>query len=102
MYSLQQQKSVNFNANEKKPEMPISSLLIKEWQILGPIGIGKLEIDADPTFLSTIIDIKTDFDVGKYILSLPNNFSVYSDLATGGKVKWKSFQTKPNNNEVCY
>lgn len=61
--------------------------------MLGPISVGKLEHDADPTFMVQHVfpSYKMDtLDVGAYILGMPTNVAVLSDLATGGVVKWTS------------
>lgn len=115
------------------------------WEILGPMPVGKLEVDGDPTFSTsswdnkdeieqsfknwkdkidkidnkniTIIDEreeqyewevnsltinvkkvkilnsiinKKSYDIGQYILSLPVNTNIYSEVISFGVLNWKS------------
>ena len=68
---------------------------IKGWEILGPINVGKLEVDADTTFQSFERNPErgtskgTVSDVALYILQMPSNATVYSDLMPAGTVSWQ-------------
>lgn len=64
-------------------------------EVLGPINVGKLEVDADPTFMSTDHSI----DPCLYILGLPTNITIYSDLVSTGEIKWKDYNVN-NKNEI--
>eukprot|EP01038_Epipyxis_sp_PR26KG_P004199 gene4199-5972_t len=68
-----------------------SAKVIKEWEILGPINVGKLEIDADPTFY----DSRNNFDIAQNILRMPSNASVYSDLMINSIINWNKVKAKP-------
>ena len=75
------------------PTAPASA--IKGWEILGPINVGKLEMDADTTFSSSRLSSTreevtgTVSDVALYILQLPSNATVFSDLMPAGTVSWQ-------------
>jgi hypothetical protein len=66
---------------------------IKSWEILGPINVGKLELDADPTFHSPILR-QHQGDVGSYLLSMDGNAAVYSDLVSEGHIQWQKASAK--------
>jgi hypothetical protein len=66
----------------------------KSWDVLGPLPVGKMELDADPTF--QFWDLKRHEDIAAYILSLPDNYSVTSELMPEGKLTWKQFSGKQN------
>ena len=72
---------------------------IKGWEILGPINVGKLEVDADPTFLTYSSDKAKASDVALYILQMPSNATVYSDLMPAGTVTW-NYKKKAKSGEV--
>ncbi|RYH16265.1 hypothetical protein EON65_30350, partial [archaeon] len=81
------------------PPSPPTSTILNDWEVLGPINVGMLELDGDPTFDYKEYK-KGGFDVASYILSLssdstPNspsyptssNFTLlFSDLTPGGRV----------------
>jgi hypothetical protein len=128
------------------PKSDAGALL--NWEILGPIPVGKLEVDGDPTFskyswdnkdeieksfkiwkdkidkikieknntadiideieekyeweinsltinvrkeknLSPII-YKKSYDIGQYILSMPINTNIYSEVISNGVLNWKT------------
>lgn len=72
---------------------------LRKWEVLGPINVGKLEHDADSTFMKEHVFpsySKDALDVGSYILGMPSNATALSELATGGAVKWSTF----NGNEA--
>lgn len=69
------------------------------WEILGPFPVSKLEVDADPTFAFGIHK-ETEIDVGRYIMSLPSNSTVYSEFVSGAKVTWNVVQARPPNGQV--
>jgi hypothetical protein len=73
------------------PSRPAPAL--RKWDVLGPINVGKLEHDSDAAFIRKHVfpSYKLDaLDVGSYVLGMPTNSTVLSDLATGGFVKWIS------------
>ena len=84
---------------------------LRSWEILGPLPIGKLEVDGDPTF-STFSKNDYDFanksteklllNVGLNILSLPNNITVYSELIQSGKVTWRKQTVAKNIIEIRF
>eukprot|EP01041_Mallomonas_annulata_P000874 gene874-1699_t len=76
-------------------DLPPPSL---KWDVLGPFPSGKLEVDADPTFMfATTKDLT---DICLYILKLPYNISIPSEISTSGTVSWQKFQTKATSGMV--
>lgn len=83
---------------------------LKNWQILGPLPVGKLELDGDPTF--TLLSKSSNnynksserllMNAGLHILALPNNLTVYSELMQGGKVNWRKVAAGKNIVEVRF
>jgi hypothetical protein len=79
--------------------------LLKNWEILGPMNIGKLELDADPTFLFHDFHNSMGrhdhnygflhFDPIAFILSMSSeNTTIYSDMLSEGKIGWKRITSK--------
>lgn len=81
-------------ALDKKVEAPVRPAPpIRRWEVLGPINVGKLEHDSDSTFIGhhAFPSYSSDLlDVGLYVLGLPSNSSVLSELVQGGSVRWTS------------
>jgi len=71
--------------------------LIKGWEILGPINVGKLEVDADPSFISC----HDQHDTALCILQMASNALVLSEMMSGGTVSWNFVQVSKTG-EVCY
>mgnify|MGYP000285707304 CR=1 FL=1 len=93
VYALTQGKHAPFSvANKVLPPTHVAPP-IKRWEILGPMNVGKLEHDADPTFQQR--KASDQLDPILLVLGMFYNTSVSSDLASGGKVKWAA--TKPND-----
>lgn len=86
LYSIPAPSSMSKN-NNKKDNNNNNHILIKNWEILGPINVGKLELDADSTF--PVHGLASD--VAAYILSMPSNLTIHSELVTEGKTSWKKF-----------
>jgi len=98
VYALTQGKHAPFSVASKV--LPPSHIAppIKRWEILGPISVGKLEHDVDPTFQQRKASEQLKrgaFDPIQFVLGMFYNGSVSSDLASGGKVKWSA--VKPND-----
>eukprot|EP01031_Cornospumella_fuschlensis_P030447 gene30447-36796_t len=78
------------------PSAPTSTV-ISDWEVLGPINVGMLELDGDPTF-DYVGYKKAGFDIASYLLSLPsdnptsasytNATVLFSDLSAGGRLEW--------------
>lgn len=90
--------------------MPNSDLgPLRNWEILGPLPVGKLEIDGDPTFSKHNSNYfmnksmeKVPLNVGLHILALPNNITVYSELMQTGKVTWRKQAVTKNIVEIRF
>lgn len=70
---------------------------LRQWEILGPFNIGKLELDADqifPYFHLTNKDDLEDFDAISHILALNDSLGLTSDLTPEGKVSWKKITSQ--------
>jgi hypothetical protein len=68
---------------------------VRKWDLLGPLPVGKLEHDLDATFIESQSN-RGELDVGLYILGMPSNATVYSELATGGLVRWVPLSANEN------
>lgn len=97
IYQLSQakhQRLEQITALNKKVEPPSKDpTSIKSWEILGPINVGKLEMDADPSFSAVLRD-RASFDPALYLLSMPFNTTVHSDLTAEGRVQWQTVHAK--------
>ena len=118
IYSLRQSKSLFTGLDLTTfpaPENEIKGIL-KSWEILSPLNVGKLELDGDPTFHSYSSNRNHDhrhqamsnFDVASYILSMTDNSTTYTDLFTNGKIGWKKLSSKSSgqvsdflNDRIC-
>lgn len=88
--------TLHTGVSAKKVLPPTSDAgVIKGWEILGPINVGKLEVDADPTFLSC----DNQHDVALCILQMSSNTAVSTELMPGGTVSW-NFVKVSKNGEV--
>jgi len=97
IYSISQSKYNKINFSDRKVLPPkFHPSIIKSWEVIGPINVGKLEMDADPTFMGQ--GLVKPLDPCVHILSMPYNASVSSDLVEGGRVKWKEYPV--NSNQV--
>ena len=96
--------------NVRKPADAASSI-IPSWEVLGPLPVGKLEVDADPSFGAhtrqrqqyTYTDPDWIGDEGswslksspldpiRHIMTLPYNVSVYSELMSQASVQWRTY-----------
>ena len=93
VYTLTQSKSAVFRV-AGKVEPPNTDLpVLKKWEVLGPVNVGKLEIDGDPTF-ATQAGQSSGMDVGQYILSMPSNTTVLSELVARGQISFRSISAK--------
>lgn len=70
---------------------------LDSWEVLGPIPVGKLEMDADPAFDTTATDSmpsdvgnKSPWDVGQHVLGLSSTAYVSSEHSPDGHVQWKA------------
>lgn len=90
-----------FRSRIKSQTIPKSDMrsFIRTWDILGPINVGKLELDGDPTF-SEINRLAFHQDPVTYLLSLPDNHTVTTEIMSEAKASWKKYTTKPNG-QVC-
>ncbi len=107
LYSLRPAKSTfpqDFDLNTFEPPSSDRTSL-KTWEILGPMNIGKLELDADPTFLFNEFHNSFGrhqhsygfqyFDPIAFILSMSSeNTTVYSDMVSEGKIEWRKISAK--------
>eukprot|EP01039_Chlorochromonas_danica_P000609 gene609-659_t len=66
------------------------------WEILGPINVGKLELDGDPTFDSMEFRGKFHGDLGRYLLAMRKNVTVASDLVPHGEIHWQKATMQQN------
>jgi hypothetical protein len=93
-HSLSQTKYFSITNIKNKFETPTNDPpAIKTWEVLGPINVGKLEVDADSTFISPLTSTGS-LDVAQHILSMPLNASVFSELVLHGQTGWRSIQAK--------
>jgi len=100
IYAIYQSKYSNMKFSDRKVLPPkIHPSMIKTWEVMGPINVGKLEMDADPTFMDPGSTKKPPLDPCVHILRMPFNASVSSDLVEGGRVKWKEYSVSVNNNQ---
>jgi hypothetical protein len=96
LVSLKQQKQYisEFNNALAIPQLSDPKPILRDWELLGPFPVGKMEIDADPTFQSPKF---LDFpDFASYILAMSSNAPRISELLTEGKVVWKKQQAGSN------
>lgn len=104
IYSLTQVKFAPISLASRMEPLSKVAPPIKKWEVLGPINVGKLEHDGDSTFVHNEVHPTYDFnalDVGSYILGMYPNATVFSDLASGGTVKWSTMLTN-DNGEVLH
>lgn len=103
IYAIYQSKYSKIKFSDRKILPPkIHPSMIKTWEVMGPINVGKLEVDADPTFMNPGLTKKPPLDPCVHILRIPFNASISSDLVEGGRVKWKEYaiSTDNSNQEV--
>jgi hypothetical protein len=67
---------------------------LREWEVLGPFPVGKMEIDGDPAFQSETFSEAVD--MASYLLSMASTSSRYSELVSEGKVTWKKVSSGHN------
>lgn len=100
IYAIYQSKYSKIKFTDRKILPPkIHPSMIKTWEVMGPINVGKLEMDADPTFIDQGATKKPPLDPCVHILRMPSNASVSSDLVEGGQVKWKEHTVSINSNQ---
>lgn len=96
LYQLSQAKYHRLDlitSSTKKVEPPTKDPAgIKSWEILGPINVGKLEMDADPSFSAVPFDSSV-MDPASYLLSMPSTATVHSDLVAE-RVHWQTVHAK--------
>lgn len=80
-----------FDATIKIPALADPKPILRDWEILGPFPVGKMEVDGDPTFQSFKYDDYEDF--ASYLLSMSSNAVRYSELLSEGKVSWRRLQS---------
>ena len=61
---------------------------LSQWEVLGPIPVSKLEIDADPTFNE--YHTSKYSDIIEYILAMPTESKICSEHASHGLISWKT------------
>jgi hypothetical protein len=100
LYFLTQTKySPSINAPKvRAPAVMAPSL--SSWDILGPFPVSKLEVDGDPTF-DNHETMDNFFDPIVAVLGMNSTSSKYfSELASGGQVKWSTANAKLSNDQV--
>lgn len=75
--------------------------IVKNWETLGPINVGKLELDGDPSFHFPEQLSYHSHDIVTYILGMADNQSVFTELLNDGKTSWKKFTSKANGQVSC-
>lgn len=93
-YSLSAAKSsVLAGYYTKRVEAPPSDApATSSWEVLGPLGAGKLEVDADPAFSAA--DRRASLDHAKFILAMASTATVSSDLMRDGRAGWRTVAVK--------
>lgn len=71
-----------------------AKVVLSSWEVLGPMGVGKLELDGDATFTGISFHRQHRGDVGSYILAMAANATVASDLVSNGHISWQPFVVK--------
>lgn len=69
---------------------------IKNWDILGPINVGKLELDGDPTFDLFEGAGSLVANPIEYLLAMDDNSTVFTELAPEARVSWRKYSAKAN------
>ena len=93
LYSLSRMRNLPVPLANDKVSTPAKSppSAVKEWELLGPLPSGKLELDADPTFESYGPNFEDpNYDIALYLLRMPSDSKVFSELVQGGVVSWQS------------
>ena len=124
LYAIFQSKHIIFEGNvlfrESFPKQEPRTVLL-DWEVLGPLPVGKLELDGDPTFMyhdeviageggvyrnkdgesicqnsrPRVKVVQRGFDPILYVLSMHHICSsVISEMATKGELKWKDFRAR--------
>lgn len=68
---------------------------LTSWEVLGPINVGKLELDGDPTFAHADF-ARHQGDVGSYLLAMDTHTAVHSDLVSESSIYWQKLSGKAN------
>jgi hypothetical protein len=104
MHALTQTKYAVIAVDGKVPVPTVAAPSIRKWEILGPMNVGKLEVDGDPTFITPFdsAGAKEGLDVGSYLLRMRSNATVFSELASGGKVTWTNAKAHDNGEVLSY
>lgn len=76
--------------------------LVKTWDILGPINVGKLELDGDPTFVSFNMAESKLKGIAEYIMAMDDNSTIYTDLTIDAKISWKKYNSKSNGQVIIF
>ena len=85
--------------------------IIQVWEVLAPLPVGKLEVDADPTFDDLLRNpagyeyeapewsgmegrwskLPRRLDPVRHVLTMPTNVTVYSELMAYAAVHWRTY-----------
>lgn len=102
VYSLTQSKSATISVQGKINAPSSNPPSLKRWDILGPLPVGKLEVDGDPTFITTGQDSVDGNRIGKqldpalHVLTMRASHAVLSEHAVSGRVKWSKAVANEN------
>jgi hypothetical protein len=91
--SLNNLPKAHFARSEMPSQRPV--IIPRAWEILGPLPVGKLEVDGDPSFdrylTRTLLSHSTDvgeMDSTEYLLGLDPATSIHSEMVSGGTISW--------------
>ena len=80
------------------PSRQKPNVILRNWEVLGPLPVGKLEVDGDPTFMtySNRRDVPPpppssstrSVDIAKFLLSMDTAEHIHSETMTDGYVEW--------------
>ena len=71
---------------------------LSQWEVLGPIPVSKLEIDADPTF-NQYYSSKYK-DIIEYLLAMSSDTNIYSEHVENGFIRWKIFTMNMRSGQI--
>lgn len=94
--SVSLQSTPNYRKKGKVVQIPKGEMrtTVKNWEVLGPINVGKLELDGDPTFMS--FQSLSSKDMASFILGMDDNQTISSELLSEAKATWKKYTAKAN------
>ena len=99
--------STHFTKSSATP-IQKSQVMLRNWEILGPLPVGKLEADGDPTFTHFRPNVRAEeeinadspSDIASYVLSMDIDEKVYSEMVSGGQLSWLSVGVDRANGAV--